>query len=162
MTGFEYLQSNNLVGTLRVENPALFQQVFSVLQHGSQVIFYIKGNSMYPFLQNNKDKVLIKSANQKELTPGDIVLFRYGDQYKLHRIIKKENDFFVMCGDNCRVTQYETVHSTKILGLVKRVIRKDNTIIENTSFIYRFYSFCFIKYPKLSRKLFHYFHIGIK
>ena len=156
MKGIEYLQIENRVGTLRVENPALFQHVFSLLQQGKQVIFYIKGNSMYPFLQNNKDKVLIKSVSYKKLNPGDIVLFRYGDHYILHRLIRKEKDFFVMRGDNCKLTQCETVHSSNILGVVKRVVRQNNTYIDSTSNIFRFYSFCLIKFPLFSRKLLHY------
>lgn len=150
------------VGTLRVENPALFQHIFSVLQQGKQVIFYVKGNSMYPFLQNNSDRVLLRQPCQEELVPGAIVLFRYGEQYLLHRIIRKENDFFVMRGDNCKLTQCEIVHSKKIVGIVKRVIRQNKTYIDSTSYIYRLYSFFLIKFPLLNRKLCHYIPIGIK
>ena len=143
-----------------MENPALFQHVFSVLQQDKHVIFYVRGNSMYPLLHNKKDKVLLTSPGNKDLTPGDIVLFRFGDQYKLHRIIRKENDLFVMRGDNCAITQCETVHSSEILGVVKRIIQQNNTYIENTSYFFRFYSFCLIKFPLFSRKLLHYIPLG--
>lgn len=141
-------------GVMRVDNLVLFRNVVSILQQGKQATLFVRGSSMYPFLRDSCDRVLLKQPHREELVPGAIVLFLYRGRYFLHRIIK-EDTFFIMRGDNC-VDQYETVGSEDILGIVKGVIRSNGTYIDSTSYKYRFFSWCWTNFPKLSRKLYHY------
>lgn len=69
---------------------------------GIPIWFQVTGNSMYPFIRANKDKILLVPVKQDELKIGDIVLFpgKYkGGEYCLHRLYKMEGDKAQTFGD---------------------------------------------------------------
>ena len=69
---------------------------------GIPIWFQVTGNSMYPFIRANKDKILLVPVKQDELKIGDIVLFpgKYkGGEYCLHRLYKMEGDKVQTFGD---------------------------------------------------------------
>ncbi len=59
------------------------------------------GISMLPFLKEGRDSVrLVRPAAAPR--KYDIVLYRVGSEYVLHRIIGFDGDNYIICGDNCR------------------------------------------------------------
>ncbi len=82
------------------------------------VVIEPRGVSMLPFLKEGRDSVRLVSptaAPQKY----DIVLYRVGSEYVLHRIIGFDGDNYIICGDNCRI--YERLWCSSLL---KRIIMK--------------------------------------
>lgn len=72
-----------------------------LLREQGSLVHTIKGVSMMPLLDQNKDAVHLIPVN-RELQKNDIVLFkRANGALVLHRIIKIREDGYVIRGDNC-------------------------------------------------------------
>ena len=114
------------------------------------LVYTNKGNSMYPLIRQGKDVLIIKKVNSK-LKKMDIPLYkRESGQYVLHRIIKVNENDYVIRGDN---TYYnETgIRDDQILGVLSWVIREGKEISVN-SLSYKIYSY-FWYYTYYLRKL---------
>lgn len=115
------------------------------------ILVYInKGNSMYPLIRQGKDVLIIKKVNSR-LKKMDVPLYkRKSGQYVLHRIIKVNENDYVIRGDN---TYYnETgIRDDQILGVLSGVIREGKEISVD-SFGYKLYSY-FWYYTYYLRKL---------
>lgn len=85
----------------------------------------ITGTSMLPLLVQGRDRVTIAAPenNGKNLNVGDLPLYRRRDgAFVLHRIVKKENGTYTMCGDN----QYElekNILPEQIIGVAVKITR---------------------------------------
>lgn len=114
------------------------------------LVYTNKGNSMYPLIRQGKDVLIIKKTNRR-LKKMDVPLYkRESGQYVLHRIIKVNENDYVIRGDN---TYYnETgIRDDQILGVLSGVIRVGKEISVN-SFSYKLYSY-FWYYTYYLRKL---------
>lgn len=80
------------------ENSLLLPEIVKILNEGHTVTLNLKGFSMRPFLENERDKaLLVRPSNPKV---GDPVLAEvYPGHYVLHRIIKIEGDNVTLRGD---------------------------------------------------------------
>lgn len=101
-------------------NRFIFQEAENILHQGGTVKLRLIGNSMFPLLHSDIDTVVIVPVSKKKLQRGTIVLFRYGKQYILHRIINKQNNIFQICGDGICI-QKETATSENIIGILDRI-----------------------------------------
>lgn len=114
------------------------------------LVYTNKGNSMYPLIRQGKDVLIIKKSNRR-LKKMDVPLYkRKSGQYVLHRIIKVNENDYVIRGDN---TYYnETgIRDDQILGVLSGVIREGKEISVD-SFGYKLYSY-FWYYTYYLRKL---------
>ena len=84
---------------LELSNELFFAEVEQLISQGERVTITIKGNSMRPWLQNSKHKVIVKPLADSILQCGDIALFRYKGKHILHRVVKIENDKITFSGD---------------------------------------------------------------
>lgn len=78
------------------------------------------GTSMNPLLKEHRDTVVIENIIAP-LKKYDVVLFRRGKQLVLHRIIKINDGYFLIRGDNC--IQGETVYDNQIIGIMTHFCR---------------------------------------
>ena len=62
----------------------------------------VSGNSMMPFLRNNRDEVVFASLEGRTLKRGDILLFRRREgTYVMHRLFRREKDgTYTFIGDH--------------------------------------------------------------
>lgn len=79
-------------------------------------IFPIKGVSMLPMLEQDKDTVVVVPC-EKQLQKYDLVLCKYREKYILHRIIAVKDGYYLLCGDNCITT--EKVKKDRVLGVAE-------------------------------------------
>lgn len=79
-----------------------------------------KGRSMLPFLKEGRDAVIL-TVPKRPIRKYDIVLYKHGGVYVLHRVTGAEEDVFIICGDNSRVL--ERVEGEKIIGVAAKVLR---------------------------------------
>ena len=94
-------------------------------KHGT-LVFPNKGRSMMPLLRENRDLMLIEKKGPERCRKYDAVLFKRGDRYVLHRILRvREKDYYIV-GDNC--WRGEIVRDDQILGILTQVIRDGKTI----------------------------------
>lgn len=76
-----------------------------------------KGNSMWPFIKNKKNSVIIKSVLE-ELSIYDVIFYkRESGQEVLHRIIGFKDDDYIVSGDS--LIQREIVKKENVFGVMQ-------------------------------------------
>ena len=122
--------------TLVVSNNLFFNELISFVDEGKSVMFFIKGNSMLPFLKNG-EKVVVEPLNDCDIKKGSIVLANSHIGVVLHRIVKVKKDVIWLAGDG-NLLQHEIIKRNDLIGVVKQVIRKENIVrLDTSSAIFR-------------------------
>lgn len=110
-------------------NQQLIPEVVRLLEEGHTVTLRLKGFSMRPFLEDNRDKALLTKSVAPQV--GDPVLAEVASQhYVLHRIVAIEGDMVTLRGDgnlgveHCRLAD--------VRGAVVGFYRKGRTTLERT------------------------------
>ena len=89
-------------------------------------LLIVKSNSMYPTLQKG-DFILIKRNN--DYKKGDIITYDYENNYLVtHRIIEKNNNFFITKGDNNNSEDDKFIQLDNIKGKVILILNRKNQI----------------------------------
>ena len=70
-----------------------------LLKRDGSFLYTFKGVSMKPLLNQGKDVVIISSID-RPIKKLDIVLYKVGERYVLHRVLKIKKDHYVIRGDN--------------------------------------------------------------
>ena len=126
------------------------------------MITYLDGASMEPLIRCMQDPVTIVPVN-RELIPGDVVLFRRNDgEYVLHRLYKvfKTEDKVQTWGDNC-VSPDQIIPRSSVVGIAvsfnrngkKHLLDSDSERIRGLSWLKSKYRRnVWFKYKKAKRK----------
>jgi len=111
-----------------VKSADLFPVVSELLQNNQKVRITVTGNSMMPFLRENRDSVELSAAGINDLRFGQIALIRRNDGiYILHRVILKVKGSFYLAGDaQCRVEG--PLMPDQLIAVVTNIWRKDKQI----------------------------------
>lgn len=105
--------------------------------HGS-LIYRFRGSSMKPMLRQDKDIFTVIKKTEERCKKYDVVLYRRGKQYVLHRIVKVQPDGYIILGDNCMYKE-QNIRDADIIGVLVSFCRNNKTISVNNLW-YRFYS----------------------
>lgn len=92
-----------------------------VLSDEGRLIALNKGRSMMPLLREGRDVMVIERKDGR-CKKYDAVLYKRGEKYILHRVIKVRENDYVIVGDNCRRLEYGITDSD-ILGVLVAVLR---------------------------------------
>lgn len=84
------------------------------------------GSSMYPMLRNRKDTIIIAPCTRR-LKKYEVPLYRRGDEYVLHRILKAEGDSYVIRGDNC-LQKEVGIKQEQIIGVLTGFYRGEKQV----------------------------------
>ena len=96
-------------------------------RHG-RFLFTNVGGSMLPLLRESRDLMLIErrptDAEGRALRcrKYDAVLYRRGESYILHRVLKVLPDGYVICGDNNWRREYD-IRDPQIIGVMTAFVR---------------------------------------
>ena len=91
-----------------------------------------RGVSMRPLFKTHRDVIIVRTPT-RPLKKYDVVLYKVGDKYVLHRIIGKKDGVFIIRGDNTYTREY--VEEGKILALLTEFNRGGKRhSVEETSF----------------------------
>lgn len=103
--------------TIEVANNILLGAVKEALREGHSCTINVKGYSMRPFLEHERDRVVVAPITG-ELRKGDAVLAELCEgHYVLHRIIRVEKGIVTLMGDgNLRGT--EQCRKENVCGIV--------------------------------------------
>ncbi len=89
-------------------------------EKGKEFKIPVTGTSMNPLLYQGRDYVLIRKPDFS-LEIGDIPLYRRCDNaFVLHRIVGKNEEGYIMCGDNQFILEYG-ITDDNIIGVVSRM-----------------------------------------
>lgn len=116
----------------------LYPLMEEVLKNGSEVLFTVTGNSMFPLLRHGRDKVCLVRCGGKPLNKYDLPLYvRPDGKYILHRIIAVKKEGYVTAGDHQWTKEFPVLPS-QVIGVVKGIWR-DGKYISCDDFRYRLY-----------------------
>ena len=99
-----------------------------VLAKDGYLVYTNVGFSMLPLLRQHRDIIEIRRKDPAiRCKRYDAVLYKRGDKYILHRILKVCPKDYVICGDNCIWREYG-VTDDQILGVLARIVRNGKSI----------------------------------
>jgi len=126
-----------------VGNDILLSQVAAAVSQGMTVKIRLVGFSMFPFLRNERDNVVLGPFKTEELKVGDVVLALCNNTYLLHRIVSVVPNGFMLQGD--ANVSCEAVIAENVVARLLSVERKSGRIVNCDSFPWRFMSFVWRK-----------------
>lgn len=108
------------------------------LDQGGTFSLTITGQSMYPFILGNRDRVTLSPITGK-LKKNDLPFYRRANgQFVLHRIVKVEKDgTYTCCGDHQWWLEKGLKHD-QMIGVATEYVRKGKRLT-NKNVIYRIY-----------------------
>ena len=110
-----------------------------VLARDGKLIYSNVGDSMWPFIRQGRDLLMIEPPRGR-LKRLDIPLYkRDSGQYVLHRILDVKKDSYVLCGDNRRGREYG-ITDRHIIGVLTAIVR-DGQEIPVTDWRCRLYAY---------------------
>ena len=92
------------------------------LLQGGKILRTNVGISMRPFIRQGRDVMIIERPSAR-LKKYDVPLYKRGDQYVLHRIIKVNPDSYDIIGDNC-VNIERGIKDEQVIGVLTGIIRR--------------------------------------
>ena len=108
-----------------------------LLSERGYIVYTNKGTSMMPFLRQQRDIIEIRPKGDNRCKKYDVVLYRRGENYILHRILHVLKDGYILAGDNNTFLEYD-IKDEQIIGIMVRLIRDGKEILM-TDKKYRFY-----------------------
>ena len=101
------------------------------------IVYNNIGLSMLPLLRERRDIIEIRPKPAARCKKYDVVLYRRGDQYILHRILRVLPDGYIIAGDHNTFLERD-ITDAQILGVMTRVIR-DGKSVTPDNFLYKCY-----------------------
>lgn len=108
-----------------------------LLDNYGYIVYTNVGCSMLPLLRERRDVIEIHKKKENRCKKYDVVLYKIGDTYILHRILKVLPNGYIIAGDHNTFLE-KNVTDEKILGVMTRVIR-DGREITPDNILYRIY-----------------------
>ena len=106
----------------------------SQLNNRGAISFVPSGNSMWPFLKNGKQSVIVVNKTER-LNVYDVAMYyRDNGDAVLHRVVGVTNAGYVMQGDSHRTT--EPIKEEQVFGVMQGFF-KGKTLIESTDKKYK-------------------------
>lgn len=106
----------------------IFPMAKEFLDNGKRIRITVTGNSMYPFLRDSKDSVLLTKTDYKDVKRGDILLVLQDDgTYIMHRLVKKKSDYFYINGDASNYRE-GPMYPEQIIAKVRSIFRGEYEI----------------------------------
>lgn len=127
---------------MKIDTKIYLSFLKEMIEQNMDVSIVISGNSMSPFLVNQRDVIYLSKINRK-LKKGDLVLYqRSSGQYVVHRIVKVKKSGYYLAGDN-QIAIEGPILDKQIFGLVTKVKRKGKWI-EAGNFWWKFFEHVWI------------------
>lgn len=135
----------------RIANEILIPQIKAMIDEGRTVTFRVRGRSMRPMIEGDRDSVVLVPCTG-EVKKDDIILAEVSPQrYVLHRIIKVDGDTLTMRGDG-NLLGTETFRRSDVIGRAEAFIRKGKRL-NMDSRRWKVYSFFWTRLLPLRRYL---------
>lgn len=99
-----------------------------LLEKNGKIVYTNAGFSMLPLLRQYKDIIEITRKESGRCKKYDVVLYKRGSKYILHRILKVlPNGGYLIAGDNTRYIERD-IKDENILGVMTRIQRNGKEI----------------------------------
>ncbi len=96
-----------------------------LLQTEGKYVGPTSGVSMLPMLKSGRDSVVIMPKTER-LKPWDVALYKRGDDYVLHRVIRQTDDGYIIRGDNCYSD--EKIKEERVIGVLTEYFKAEKRV----------------------------------
>ncbi len=111
-----------------MKEPSVTYRSFEeLLQNDGYLVYTNVGCSMMPLLRQRRDIIEIRKKEPGRCKKYDVVLYKRGEKYILHRILRVLPDGYLIAGDHTTFLERD-ITDAQILGVMKRVIRDGKDI----------------------------------
>jgi hypothetical protein len=101
------------------------------LERYGNLVYTGTGCSMMPLIRQGQDLVeIVRKDDGVRCSKYDVVLYKRGDRYILHRILKVTREGYVIAGDHNYTREYD-ITDRQILGVLTAVVRDGRRINVN-------------------------------
>lgn len=108
-----------------------------MLSERGYIVYTNKGKSMMPLLREQRDIIEIRPKGENRCKKYDVVLYKRGENYILHRVLRVLPDGYIIAGDNNTFLEYD-IKDEQVIGIMVRLFR-DKKEIHMTDLKYRLY-----------------------
>ena len=109
-----------------------------LLRKEGRIITHVVGYSMRPLLRNRESIVIVETVDHVPPGRGDVVLYKNGNRYLLHRILKIKPDEYLIRGDNTWVIEH--VPKDALLATMTGFYRQaKGSFVSRDNLFYRLY-----------------------
>ncbi len=109
-----------------------------LLERDGKVITHVVGYSMLPLLHNRESIVIVEAVEKVPPKKKDVVLYKTGGTYILHRVMKINPEEYLIRGDNTWMTEH--VPKNALLATMTGFYRKaEGKLITRDNPGYRIY-----------------------
>lgn len=136
------MSSNQLISTRTIDNKVFIPLIKEYIDKGKIATFRVKGYSMRPFLDNDRDCVEIAPLHGRKIKVGDVVLAEVSKQrYVLHRVFRITKNGIILRGDG-NTFGTESCQIDNIIGFARAFLPNGlpEKRIDTDSFIWQAYS----------------------
>lgn len=120
----QYLNTKMETRKIQVPNDVLIAEIKHMLDKGHSATFRVKGYSMRPFLENERDIVKIEQTPAESIKENDVVLAEIATKkYVLHRVIDRTDNQLTLRGDG-NIQGVEHCLDTDVVGIATAFYRK--------------------------------------
>ncbi|MBR3158554.1 MAG: hypothetical protein IKF14_05555 [Atopobiaceae bacterium] len=109
-----------------------------MLEERGYIVYTTTGCSMQPLLRQRRDIVEIRPRHSGRYAKHDVVLYRLGGNYILHRVLRVREQDYIIAGDNNTFLD-PPVSDEQVLGRMTRVIRSGKSINVDEDLPYSLY-----------------------
>ncbi len=122
-------------------------KIEDILRKEGVFVSTTSGVSMYPMLRDRRDTIVVRPLKEGErLKKLDVPLYKRGEQYVLHRIIKVLPNGYNILGDNCMKVE-KNIPDSAVIGVLQEMWRGEKKVSLN-SFGYKLYKWAiYLIYP---------------
>lgn len=139
------------MGTVQLKNELFLPQLIKLMGEGHTVTITARGNSMNPFIRNNRDKLIFSAV--AEMKVGDVVLAEISKgTYVCHRIVNIDGDMITMRGDGNTVGT-EKCPLSSVHAILTAIVRNGKTYDISTSKAWKTYSWLWMHLLPIRRYL---------
>lgn len=101
-----------------------------ILDTKGYLLYTNTGYSMMPLLRQKRDVIEIRKKGPERCKKYDVVLYKSGNRYILHRILKVYPSGYLIAGDHNIFVETD-IKDEDILGVMTRVLRNGRNITPN-------------------------------
>lgn len=121
---------------LQIPNDIFFTQVAETLAAGDDVTIPMRGVSMLPLLREGRDSVRLTPVSRRAVRRGDVVLFRHGGRYVLHRYRGLRDGLLHIHGDGL-LGRGEYCRREDVVAVMTHVVRRSGVAVSVGSLRWR-------------------------
>ncbi len=145
------MKSDNKIKIMQMANALLLPEVVRLLEEGHTVTLPLRGNSMRPFLEDGRDKALLRKP--ESINVGDAVLAEIAPKhFVLHRIVNITGDQVTLRGDGNLGVEHCRLCNVK--ATVVGFYRKERETLDSTNgYKWRIYSWWWMRLLPVRRYL---------